>query len=240
MKNEVQYDIGDYTVRWVSYLDLLGFTELVETKGWFDVFSCYNKAVESCTNAPNFMSKIEKTWFSDTFLLYSPDNTASSFAAIEAITRWFTYWLIYFGIPVRGAMSYGDFYAYKESNIFFGPALIEAYRYGENQDWIGFVLTPSAVNQIAAIGYHVDQMINYSYWNIPYKKAACCASARKDTRILQKSLPAYIISNHLRSGDDKKNECLNKLYRMKANLKDDRLIRKYENTINFIKEKQMA
>ena len=92
MKNEVQYDTADYTVRWVSYLDLLGFTELVKTKDWFDVFSWYDKAVESCTNGPDFTPKIEKTWFSDTFLLYSPDNTASSFTAIEATTRWFTYW----------------------------------------------------------------------------------------------------------------------------------------------------
>jgi len=232
MKNEVQYDIGDYTVRWVSYLDLLGFTELVETKDWFDVFSCYDKAVKSCTNVPGFTPKIEKTCFSDTFLLYSPDNSASSFDAIEKTTRWFTYWLIYFGIPVRGAMSYGDFYAHKESNIFFGPALIEAYRYGENQDWIGFVLTPSAINQMAAINLPANKRLNYAYWDIPYKKAAYCASARKDARILQKSLPAYIIGGNLSLNG--RNLCLDKLCEMKGKLKDERLIRKYENTINFI------
>ena len=129
-------------------------------------------------------------------------------------------------------MSYGDFYADKESNTFFGPALIEAYHYGENQDWIGFVLTPSAVNQMAAIGLHANKMLNYSYWDIPYKKAAYCASARKDARILQKSLPAYIIGGHLEING--RNLCLDKLCEMKGRLKDDRLIRKYENTIKFI------
>jgi hypothetical protein len=232
MKNEVQYDTGDYTVRWVSYLDLLGFTDLVKTKDWFDVFSSYNKAVEHCTEVSYFTPKIEKTWFSDTFLLYSPDNTASSFVEIESTTRLFTYYLISAGIPVRGAMSCGDFYADKETNIFFGPAIIEAYHYGENQDWIGFVLTPSAVKQMAVIGLHANNMLNYTYWDIPYKKAADCASAR----ILQKSLPAYIIGGHLKING--RNLCLDKLYKMKGKLKDDSLIRKYENTINFILKNQ--
>ena len=185
------------------------------------------------------MPNIEKTWFSDTFLLYSPDDIAPSFTAIDYTTRFFIYSLIEHSIPVRGAISCGNFYADKGNNVFFGPALIEAYHYGENQDWIGFVLTPSAVNQMAAIDLDTRKMLNYAYWNIPYKKEAYCAGARKAARNLQKPLPAYIIGNDLRSGDSKNNECLNKLYKMKANLKDDRRIRKYENTINFIENKQM-
>ena len=167
MRNQIQVDLDDYTVRWVSYLDLLGVTELIKTKDWFYVSSYYDKAVESCTRNLNFEPKTEKIWFSDTFLLYSPDNTASSFTAIEATTRWFVYSLIAAGIPVRGAMSCGDFYADKENDIFFGPALIEAYHYGENQDWIGFVLAPTAVKQMDAIGLPANKRLNCAYWNIP-------------------------------------------------------------------------
>ena len=125
-----------------------------------------------------------------------------------------------------------NFYADKESNTFFGPALIEAYHYGENQDWIGFVLTPSAINQMTAINCPANKRLNYAYWDIPYKKAAYCASARKDARILQKSLLAYIIGGNLSLNG--RNLCLDKLCEMKGKLKDDRLIRKYENTISFI------
>ena len=223
MRNQTQVDLDGYTVRWVSYLDLLGFTELVKTKDWFSVSSCYDKAVESCTRDPDFEPKVEKTWFSDTFLFYSPDSTGSSFASIEATTRWFIYWLIYWGIPVRGAMSCGGFYADKENNVFFGPALIEAYHYGENQDWIGFVLSPSAVNQMAVIGLPTNKMLNYAYWNIPYKKTNV---------ILQKSLPAYIIGGHAETNG--RNLCLEKLLVMKGRLTDSRKIRKYKKTINFI------
>lgn len=227
MTNQNQVDLEGYSVRWVSYIDLLGFTDLIKTRDWFEVSTQYDKAIEHCTRDLGFQPKIEKTWFSDTFLLYSLDNTASSFTAIEATNRWFIYWLIYFGIPVRGAMAYGDFYADKEKNIFFGPALIEAYRYGENQDWIGFVLTPSVISQMAAIGVPADQRLDYAYWNIPYKKYK-----KSLYGTLQEYLPAYIIGDSVRING--RNLCLEKLLQMKGILKDSKLIRKYENTISFI------
>lgn len=234
MRNQIQVDIDGYTLRWVSYLDLLGFTELVKTKDWFSVSSCYDKAVESCHRDLGFEPKVEKTWFSDTFLFYSPDSTGSSFAAIEATTRWFIYWLIYYGIPVRGAMSCGDFYADKENNVLFGPALIEAYHYGENQDWIGFVLSPSTVNQMAVIGLPANGRLNYAYWNIPYKK-----KVQKIADVnLRKSLPAYIIGGHAEING--RNPCLDKLLEMKGRLTDSGLIKKYENTINFIEANKRA
>ena len=121
-------------------------------------------------------------------------------------------------------MSYGDFYADKENNVLFGPALIEAYHHGENQDWIGFVLSPSAVNQMVVIGLPANGRLNYAYWNIPYKKIA-------DVN-LQKSLPAYIIGGHAETNG--RNPCLDKLLKMKGRLTDSGLIKKYENTINFI------
>jgi len=226
MRNQTQFDPANYAVRWVSYIDLLGFTELVRTKSWIDVFSYYTKAVEHFIEDFGFEPRIEKTWFSDTFLLYSRGNAPSSFAAIEATTRWFVYYLISDGIPVRGAMAYGDFYADKENNIFFGQALIEAYHYGENQDWIGFVLCPSAVNQMAAIGLPANKRLNYAYWNIPYKKH------KKADGILQKSLPAYIIGGSVEING--RNPCLDKLLEMKGKLTDSGLVKKYENTISFI------
>ncbi len=223
MKNQIKLDTDDYTARWVCYLDLLGFTELVKKKDWFSVASCYDKAIENCTRDFGFLPEVEKTWFSDTFLFYSVDSTGSSFAAIEATTRWFIYWLIYWGIPVRGAMSCGDFYADKANNIFFGPALIEAYQYGDNQDWIGFVLSPSAVKQMATIGLPANKRLTYAYWKIPYKKTNV---------LLQKTLPAYIIGDHAKTNG--RNLCLEKLQEMKGKLTDSRLVRKYEKTIRFI------
>ena len=227
MKKKIKlFDLSGYIPRWVSYLDLLGFKEIVLTKDWMDVFLYYAKAVQNCAKDLGFTPEIEKPWFSDTFLMYSSDNSAPSFTAIEATTRWFIYFLICSGIPVRGAMACGDFYAEKINSVFFGQALIEAYHYGENQDWIGFILAPSAVNQMALIGLPASERLNYAYWSIPYK------GGKGGDINLQESLPAYIIGGHTTINN--RNPCLDKLLVMKGQQKDATIIRKYENTINFI------
>ena len=223
MIKQIRVDPSCQAIRWVSYLDLLGFTEIIRMKGWIYVFSHYAQALEHFIQDLDFDLRIEKTWFSDTFLLYSPDNTDSSFTAIESITRWFVNSLIFDGIPVRGAMACGDFYADKENSMFFGQALVEAYNYGENQDWIGFVLSPSAVNRMSEIGLPPHERLNYAYWQIPYKNT---------DNTLPESLPAYIIGGATEINN--RNPYLDKLVEMKSRLKNVRFRRKYENTINFI------
>lgn len=222
MDEHIHVDPGNQSRRWVSYLDLLGFTELIHSKDWVYIFAYYTRAIESCTTERGF-GPVEKTWFSDTFLLYSPDDSASSFGAIEATTRWFVYFLVSAGIPVRGAMSCADLYADKQNNVFFGKALVEAYHYGENQNWIGFVLSPSCVEQMASIGLPADRRLNYAYWNIPYKRI---------DETLSKTLPAYILGDSAEVSG--KNACLDKLREMRSRLKGGNHTAKYENAISFI------
>lgn len=223
MTNQIHVVPACNKIRWVSYLDLLGFKKTVQTKSWTYVFSLYSDAINEFIGKDNNIQDIEKTWFSDTFLLYSVDNTASSFVGIETTTRCFLHYLISSGIPVRGAMSCGNFYADKINNIFFGEALIESYQYGENQDWLGLVLSPSAVRQMEEIGLPADRRLNYAYWNIPKKY--------DDT--IDEKLPAYIIGREFIING--RNICLDKLIEMKTNIHDENISRKYENTINFIK-----
>lgn len=209
--------------RWVSYLDLLGFSEIIRSKSWSFVFSYYSRAIKQFVKDRGFEPAVGKTWFSDAFIIYSFDNTAESFAAVEATTRWFIFFLISAGIPVRGAMACDDLYADIENNIFFGKALIEAYSYGENQNWVGFVLCPSAIKQMKVIGLPAEQRLNYAYWNIPFKK--------RDYGLTHR-LPAYIIGDSVKING--KNVCLEKLKVMKNSQSDDRIIKKYDNTIDFI------
>jgi len=226
MSDEIEFDPKYHAKRWVSYLDLLGFTELTRTRGIIDIFSYYTRAIEHFTEEHGFKPDIDKTWFSDTFLLYTPDDSASSFAIIEATTRWFIYFLICDSEakPVRGAMSCDDLYADKDRNIFFGKALVEAYHYGENQDWIGFVLSPSAIKQLDKVCLPASERLNYAYWDIPYKLC---------DKELQKRLPACIIGNWTEING--KNPCLDKIENVKIQQTDPGIAIKYTNTISFLK-----
>ena len=46
MNEYIKVDPGCYARRWVAYLDLLGFRELVRTENWVKIFSDYTLAIE--------------------------------------------------------------------------------------------------------------------------------------------------------------------------------------------------
>jgi hypothetical protein len=216
-------DFEDYSDYWVSYFDLLGFSELVNTRKYFDVWESYSKAFKQLED---YNPYVDISWFSDSFIFYSSNDGPDSFSSIEGVSRSFIHYLILRRIPVRGALSFGRFYANKKYNIFFGPALIDAYHYGEAQDWIGFILTPSTIEQMDKIGLPAKQRIHYAYWDIPFKLKG------KEKTL---NLPAYIIEGYINN----RNLCLEKLQQIRNSLinsNDYKYVKKYENTIKFLEE----
>lgn len=152
-----------YTKRWFCYLDLLGFTQFVQNQTITNVLPLYEKVLSKLSKATFDKSTrgIGFSWFSDTFIIYSRGETAEDFSLIEQAGRLFFQSLIMYQIAVRGAISFGDLYTQQERNIFIGPALIDAYRYGEGQDWLGFILAPSVVKQLAILKLSVQQRPYY-------------------------------------------------------------------------------
>ena len=232
MNDYIHVDPRYQSRRWVSFLDLLGFTKLIQTNDWVHVFTYYSQALDDCINkVATFGSTIEKAWFSDTFFLYSSDDTFLSFTEISSVTQSFVESLVCHNIPVRGAISCGDLYADKENNLFFGEALIEAYYYGENQNWIGFVLTPSCIRQMRIINRPADQRNDYRYWDIPYKQHSC----RRRGKALEEKLFACILGGSILGY----NACLDELRKMAIEFEGTDHITKYKNTIKFIEAHQV-
>lgn len=223
--DQIKYNPNYYTKRWVGYFDLLGTKTLVNSQHHVSIFSIYCKAIEEVKKRNATLPCIEHAWFSDTFILYTDDESLSSFAELDHISRWFFYFLIEGRIPARGAISFGEFYADKENSLFFGKALIEAYEYGEAQEWIGFLLCPSAETVLKKIGFFTGNSSPYAFANIPYKK-------RKET--LNDRLPACILGSWIEM--NKQNPSLKSLYEMRAQLSDEKIIRKYDNAIVFIEK----
>jgi len=96
-------------------------------------------------------------WFSDTFILFSnefslnhdPDSIEELlidfFRSVKALFLRF----LYYGFPLRGGISYGEFIAYPTENIFIGEALIDAYKNTENHAWAGIAVLPDLSLQIS-------------------------------------------------------------------------------------------
>lgn len=168
---EIDIKKDAFRKRWVSYFDLLGFSDLVQTKGELSVFDTITTALEEFKRKPKPKDHlIERVWFSDSFILYSQGASDIDFSCIEQVSRHFFLSLIQKEIPVRGALAFGELYADKDNNILFGKALLEAYKYSENQDWIGMILTPSAMLRMEEIRLPAEERPYYAKWSIPYKK----------------------------------------------------------------------
>jgi len=136
----VEYDPANKATRWVAYFDLLGTSVRIKTGGLSPVFSAYKNAVDKLKALQEPHPTVASVWFSDTFLLYTKDESAQSFKAIETLAHWFAFSLINNRVPVRGSLAHGEFYADARERVYLGSALLDAYHWGENQDWLGFVL----------------------------------------------------------------------------------------------------
>jgi len=121
---------------------LLGFSNLVLNKRIEHVLPVYEGVLKIITEKaePKKREGLSYSWFSDTFILFTNGSSDKEFALIERASRLFFQKLILKEIPVRGSLTIGELYTQQRKNIFLGAALIDAYEYGEKQDWLGFVL----------------------------------------------------------------------------------------------------
>ena len=209
--------------RWVACVDLLGFRKLISEKHWFNVASIYEQSLEQLIEGPHTSNHVEYVWFSDTFLLYSEDDSLGGFAEIECRVRGFVNGLIMKKIPFRGALSCGLFFAQKQDNIFIGPALVDAYQLCEDQNWIGFVLSPDAVARMRVLGLPPDERLNYSFWPVPRKKN------QSHERLLSLLVGGPCIDSRQTYGHDV-------LVELRDRAQEDSVRTKYDNTLQFLEE----
>jgi hypothetical protein len=152
-----------YRDRWFCYLDILGFRELIRTKDARHVIELYDAVIGKLKMGADEKKPlgISYSWFSDTFILFSRGDSLQEFVLLEQAGRLFFQRLILADIPARGALSHGRLYSNLERNIFIGEALIEAYEYGEKQNWLGFLLTPSVHRKLIDTQLDVRNRYNY-------------------------------------------------------------------------------
>lgn len=144
---QLEIDRAKRGQRWVSYFDVLGFTNRLRCRGLVDVFFDIRSWLTDAEFFAGQYQQVEFGWFSDTVIFYTADPSRDAFCAISDASYSFFDELILAGVPLRGAMAFGDLYGDKPNGIYLGEALIDAYCYGEKFNWLGFVLHESAVRK---------------------------------------------------------------------------------------------
>ena len=211
--------------RWLVYFDILGFSDLIEGNSPFGAIDVYEKCLDEFRWHETRNTALEFVHFSDTFLIFAPDDSLGSFGRIESASRWFLNILLLKQIPLRGASSCNDFFADKAKNIFLGKALVEASKFGERYNWIGFALAPSAIARLDELNCPVRERLNYRLCDIP---------VRATTQVEYQTEPgaAYLIGAS--SPVNGENQYLSVLSEMAARVKRPEIKLKYKNTLSFL------
>jgi hypothetical protein len=182
--------------RFVAFLDILGFSKLVETSSVNDIKKKFHKIFSSIliaqykgwqrdilklvgSDAPEkafeLIDKMKATALlfendnqitnkgdidkalaeafpfhyliiSDSIIVYSNivDNPSSALYVFEQFVnyiRLLTIETFLRKLPIRGAISFGEFYVDTDNSIYFGKALLDAIHLEKNQQWIGCILS---------------------------------------------------------------------------------------------------
>lgn len=146
---------------WIACFDILGFKKLVSFENddryeALDVISIYDETLEHLRKSCNwyFDGCVNYFCLSDTFVMFTSDDTAEGYDVIEKAAKYFMEKCLYVRIPLRGAISVGSFTMSYDNRAFMGKAAVEAFEYAEDQNWIGLILTPTAIKKIES--YNLD------------------------------------------------------------------------------------
>jgi hypothetical protein len=115
--------------------------------------------------------------FSDTIVAYSQsDGTADLLAMVLGVGELF-YRALYFGIPLRGGIAHGRFMFDLAHNLFAGPALVEAYRLGEDARWLGLRVDHEVAQRASAFPIRSERGRPIVVpWFVPVKDSMAQAS----------------------------------------------------------------
>lgn len=134
-----------------------GVVTFLDVLGWKGVYSRNRNALSSLTRLIDgarlqaekhrglVNGNTEVKSISDTIAILTscPDEESSMAIGIHGhLCQWLIPESIQAELPMRGAISYGEFES--QDNVFVGKAVDEAAAWYEQSDWIGVHLTPSA------------------------------------------------------------------------------------------------
>ena len=161
---------------WVASFDILGFKNLVNIDGASFraqmVQEDYDQTLEHLQKSAEHFSPgdLSYLWLSDTFVIFTNDDQGRSYGLIQSAAKLFIEKCLYSGIPMRGAISVGSLATTDDNRAVMGEAFIDAFITGEDQDWIGLLLTARAISKAQTLGLEPSRHNFVATAEIPMRK----------------------------------------------------------------------
>jgi hypothetical protein len=136
--------------RYLLFLDILGFSELVKNKKTDEIYGTIDDTLKAFDRWEELNKNFRTLYFSDTFVFYQDPKGFGEWAFLDvyAIGGMLISALLANEVASRGSITFGEFEVRNDSTlrhqIFFGKALIEAYKSEQKENWVGITIQPSA------------------------------------------------------------------------------------------------
>lgn len=167
------------TKRYVAYIDIMGFKDLVARNPHSSIYSM----MKSINNRKKTVASIKwsglvradnvrSTTYSDSLIFYSKNSTKDALYALVCAVASITRWLFDQGIPHKGAIAFGTMTLDEENSIFFGQPLIDSYLLQEELNFYGIVLHATVEKEIFSKKIDLNYLLYTHYYLCPFKNGA--------------------------------------------------------------------
>lgn len=146
----------DICERYVAFIDILGFESLIETRPLAEILDKIANVlslvpvvstlghinINEAKYSPNEKFKsVHLCSFSDSFVITSKDGSRDSLNSIIAATFLLSRGLFMGGLPVRGAISFGEAGIISGTDHIVGKAVVDAIKLERQQSWFGIMFS---------------------------------------------------------------------------------------------------
>jgi len=167
--------------RFVAHVDILGMSSLVDRDpdvAWGvlsnlaevrDKIGKYDIEFLDTNERLSVAATITSVAFSDTIVFFTRGDSETELRCMIVLAVEVLHKAMYCGVPVRVGLSYGKFYFNLERSLYAGPALIEAYQFGESAQWIGITMGKSIAERAASLDMSSGNCKLVVPWAVPIK-----------------------------------------------------------------------
>ena len=144
---------------WVTHFDILGFKSKIEENSLsVEILKdSISHILSELNEDTDVFEGIECIFYADTFLIYSNSDRIKYFHGLLRTSKNFIKRCISSRLAVRGAIAFGELIFGHHKKIILGEAFLESYEYGEDQNWLGLILTPSATKELSKNDLHPNR-----------------------------------------------------------------------------------
>jgi len=148
---------NDVRTGFVAFIDILGFSNIIQRDGFPRLIQQYKDGLIDVVRKQS--NDIEYVIFSDSIIFCSENDTIEDFIGIIKSCSEILYSFLRSGIPIRGCVSYGEYYFTPKKEhgaIIAGRPIIDAFQYEKQQNWVGIIISPTVIEKFPNLEIDIE------------------------------------------------------------------------------------